>query len=117
MHVDDYFKSVSGRLQQSAKAKTVYGDAVEVDGKKVIPVSRIMYGFGGGPMTFDEEEKMEAFAGGGGGVHATPVGVFEITPEETRFIPTQPWTHLLGTLAMGLIGGYLLGKALGSRRR
>ena len=35
-------------LTRSASVKSVYGEAISANGKTIIPVARIAYGFGGG---------------------------------------------------------------------
>ena len=35
-------------LTRSASVKSVYGEAISANGKTIIPVARVAYGFGGG---------------------------------------------------------------------
>ena len=99
------------RLQASASVKTIYGDPVTAEGKTIIPVARVGYGFGAGfgPGT-NGETKTEGGGGGGGGVGATPIGVVEITKEDTRFIPVGEETRLVGALLVGLFLGLLFAR-------
>ncbi|KAB1194107.1 hypothetical protein GJR96_11970 [Haloferax sp. MBLA0076] len=95
-------------------AKTVYGDPITVGERTVVPVARIAYGIGmGGGSGIDEsgEEGGEGY-GGGGGVHATPVGVVEVTPDETRFVRFGTGRRLAGVLAVGIGLGLALGRLL-----
>jgi uncharacterized spore protein YtfJ len=48
MNVPDILQSISERLQNSASVEAVYGDPVTAEGKTIIPVAKIRYGFGGG---------------------------------------------------------------------
>jgi uncharacterized spore protein YtfJ len=123
-------------LRTSASVKTVYGDPIVTEGKTVIPVARVAFGFGGGSgmhhkpkpepdgkakeatATLEEEEKEEEEAergeGAGGGVSAKPVGVVEITGEDTKFVQfgsakKLAITALIGT-ALGLVAGMVLGR-------
>jgi uncharacterized spore protein YtfJ len=111
LNVEQYTKSIVERLQTSASVKTVYGDPVTAEGKTVIPVARVGYGFGVGfgPGT-NGETKTEAGGGGGGGVAATPIGVVEITKEDTRFIPVGEETRLVGAFLVGIFLGLLFAK-------
>jgi uncharacterized spore protein YtfJ len=102
-------------LQNSASVKTVYGDPITAEGKTIIPVAKVTYGFGAGNAKRDEnEERTEGkeTAVGGGGIYASPVGLIEITEAETRFIPIGDRRKLAGALLVGLF----LGLWLASRR-
>ena len=115
MSIQQLFSSFAERLQSSASVKTVYGDPMVVEGKTIIPVARVAYGFGGGSGTRKSDAESEGGqegGGGGGGVSASPVGVVEITPEGTRFIPFEDRKKLAAVLLIGL----LLGVRLGRRR-
>ena len=66
--------------------KAVFGEPVTADGRTIIPVAKIMYGFGGGGgmnrMGAREENaaaRGQEGGGGGGGVRAVPVGVIEVS--------------------------------------
>lgn len=110
--VRETLDSLIDRLHDSANVTSVYGEAIERSGKTIVPVARVAYGFGGG---FGAEEGQEgdgeASEGGGvgGGVSATPVGVLEITDEETRFVRYGQPKKWLGALAFGLGLGLLIG--------
>ena len=125
-------------LQDSASARAVFGDPVERDGRTVIPVARIAYGFGGGfgsgpaiGEDADDEEPgdedeitIEAVddidgeggsgAGFGGGLMAKPIGALEITDHETTFVPIGGNRDRMFAL-LGLGIGLFLGRFLGRR--
>jgi uncharacterized spore protein YtfJ len=44
----EVFKSIAEPLQSSATVKAVFGDAIPAQGRTIIPVARVGYGFGGG---------------------------------------------------------------------
>lgn len=109
--VPDIFRSIAERLQTSAGVKTVFGDPVSADGKTIIPVARVRYGFGGGGGTAPHpgsepgsEDLGEALGGGGGGgIEVTPVGIIEITPGETRYISFEERRRIVRTLVIGAL--------------
>jgi uncharacterized spore protein YtfJ len=108
-------QSLHENLGARAQVKSVFGEPVVAGDKTIIPVARVSYGFGAGAGTGglgDTNPKGEA-GGGGGGVRVVPVGVFEVSQKETRFVPTYDGTKLLGTL----LAGAGLGLLLGRRRR
>lgn len=107
-------------LHVGASVKAVYGDPVQIDGKTVIPVAKVAYGFGGGTGTkrarADKADKngkepaaSEAGEGAGGGVAAKPVGVVEISDDETKFVPFGQTKRLAWAAVFGSGIGFVLG--------
>ncbi len=80
-----------GEIHERATAKTVFGDPLHVNGRTIIPVARVAYGFGFGAgrdkETEDGEEESKEGGGGGGGLSVRPIAVLEITETETRLRP------------------------------
>ena len=111
MSFQQYFQSILDRLQTTANIKTVYGDAITAEGKTIIPVARVAYGFHAGvsPQHKDGGGEQKEAGRGGAGVHIKPVGVLEITKEETRFIPIDERKKLVGALVIGLLLGVWMG--------
>ena len=115
MTLQNIFKTISERLQHAATVKTVYGDPVVAEGKTIIPVARVRFGFGAG---FGESDASLAAAsddaaagkggGGGGGVEVRPVGFIEITPGETRFVSIEGRGTAARLTFFGLLAGFLL---------
>lgn len=110
----NFVENVATRLGQSASVKNVYGEPIVRDGRTILPVARVAYGFGGGfgnkgaRQALAEGEKAagpEAGAGGGGGLRACASGVFEITDKGTRFIPANNTLQLVGAALLGLVVG------------
>ena len=48
MAVQQLLQSIADKVRSSASVKSVYGEPVEAEGKTIIPVARVAYGFGGG---------------------------------------------------------------------
>ena len=104
-------------IHGQASVDSVYGAPIETNGRTVIPMAKIAYGFGGGfgsgtdTEAADGDEAPDHQGGGfGGGLAATPVGVVEITDNGTRIIrPTTAKRYVPIILGCFLVG-YLLGK-------
>lgn len=110
--MSELFQSISQPLQNSATVKAVFGEAVSTHGKTIIPVARVAFGFGGGAGRGTRPGQPEGEGrGGGGAVAAMPIGVFEVTPEQTRFVPLNEKRNLF----LAALAGVLVGCAL--RRR
>jgi len=120
MSTNELIESAVEHLRMGASVKTVYGEPVVIDGKTIIPVAKVAYGFGGGtagPAPAEGAEptaKKETGAGGGGGLAAKPIGVVEVTSTETKFVPfSQPKKFAIAALVgsgIGLVCGMLLGR-------
>jgi uncharacterized spore protein YtfJ len=114
MSIPERVQSIVERLQTSASVKTVYGEPIKVDGKTIVPVARIAYGFGmcscgkKGQEQEKEGKDQQSCGGGGGGLSIRPAGILEITEGETRFIPIGVGRKLAGALLVGLILGVLI---------
>lgn len=110
MPVEEMIQSIAEKVRSSASVKSVYGDPVETEGKTVIPVARIAYGFGGGgghKPAHEGEEQTQEGEGGGGGASAMPLGVIEITHDKTRFVPVRPNRRVFGAVLIGAAIGML----------
>lgn len=87
-----------GQVHERASVRTVFGEPFQVDGRTIIPVARVQYGFGFGVGRSKEKEKDEEESGegggGGAGVSVRPVAVLEITGQETKVKPVVDVTRL-----------------------
>jgi len=95
----------------TANVKAVYGEPIAAQGKTVIPVAKIIYGYGAGAGTgsVGNSGASGEGGGGGGGARAVPVGVIEISNQQTRFIPISDRRKLAGAVVVGVGLGILLG--------
>ena len=111
----EFLNSIIERLNSSAKVQSVFGEPIAANGKTIIPVARVAYGFGGGAGEGAREGKPGKGEGGGGGVVATPLGVFEITDGRTRFVPLGENRKLLAAALAGVCLGLLWAKRTAPR--
>lgn len=89
-----------------ANVKTIYGEPISAHEKTIIPVAKIMYGFGAGAGTGGVGEKNRGEGGGGGGgVRAVPIGVIEVSRQQTRFVPITDRKKLSAAVLAGLVLG------------
>jgi uncharacterized spore protein YtfJ len=103
-------QSLKESVLSQASVKAVYGEPVSAQGKTVIPVARISYGYGAGVGTggMGQTSARGEGGGGGGGAHVTPVGVIEISNQQTRFVPISDRKKLAGVLLFGVgLGAWL----------
>ncbi len=111
-------QKIGETLGSTATVRSVFGEPIHVEGKTVVPVARVKYGFGGGfggPEKRGSEPGAREEGGGGGGggrVTACPAGALEITAADTRFIPFLD----ARSLALAFIAGAVLGRLTGGRR-
>lgn len=78
-----FLRELGERFGDTAAVDKVYGVPVERGDMTVIPVARVRYGFGGG--TGREADGDEGL-GGGGGVHAAPIGYIALHDGRTEFV-------------------------------
>jgi uncharacterized spore protein YtfJ len=108
-------ESLKENILSQASVKAIYGEPVSAHGKTVIPVAKIAYAYGAGAGTGgvgDTSARGEG-GGGGGGVRAVPVGVIQISEQQTCFVPITDRKTLTGAV----LAGMALGMVLGWRRR
>ena len=105
LEMADRFKSIG--------VTSVYGDPVEVDGAKLVPVALAWYGFGVGEGEGEGDTASSTVSGkgtgsgGGGGGFALPIGAYLKTGSGLRFEP-----NVVSLLAVGIPFVWAAGKAL-----
>ena len=104
-------QSLKDGVLSQASVKAIFGEPISAQGKTVIPVAKIMYGYGAGAGTggVGNTSARGEGGGGGGGVRAIPIGVIDITDQETRFVPITDRKRLGAAVLMGVGLGILLG--------
>jgi uncharacterized spore protein YtfJ len=113
MNTKDLLQTIGEHIGAHAGVERVYGHPIIVEGRTVVPVSRLRFGFGAGSGGHRRGEKESAEVdggGGGGGLQATPLGVVEITATNTRFIRFNAWEPLAIAVAAGFAIGWLVGR-------
>jgi uncharacterized spore protein YtfJ len=108
-------QSLKDSIVGQAGVKTVFGEPISAQGKTIIPIAKLIYGYGGGAGTGGVGNASAQGEGGGGGaaVRTIPVGVIEVSDQQTRFIPITSRKKL----AAAALVGTLLGISLGWRKR
>jgi uncharacterized spore protein YtfJ len=108
--VSETLDSMRTSLTERLGAQIAYGEPVVVEGVTVIPVARVMLGFGGGGGVGESQRgngdaPPPAGGGGGGGGMVQPLGFIEITREGARWAPLEPAASevALRTLAMAAV--------------
>ncbi len=138
MDVTDTIEGVKNALGDRLSAEVAYGEPVVVEGTTVIPVARVMMGFGAGGGVGEpalsgngDEAVAPVGGGGGGGGMVQPLGFIEIDATGARWVPIEPSRAELGLRALmmvavllpfggrrGLIGRFimlLIGQAIAGR--
>jgi uncharacterized spore protein YtfJ len=113
MGAKEMLQNIGESLASGVTVKSVFGDAIQVGGKTVVPVAKVRFGFGAGAGArgaghHSNGQESEEGGGGGGGGTAFPVGALEITPTRTRFVPFVDLRLLGGAFALGVLFGRLV---------
>jgi uncharacterized spore protein YtfJ len=112
MNLKETLEALAERLQTTG-VRTIYGKPISAEGRTIIPVAHVAYGFGGGGglsgRHAEQSRDMNA-EGAGGGVRAVPAGVVEITREQTRFLRFDDWRPLAAAAAVGFVLGVVLSR-------
>ena len=92
-------------LRRKANVRAVFGRPVTAEGRTVIPVAEVAYGF---EMGVGEEavEETGVSGGGGGDVSVRPLAVIEVTPQNTWVKP------IIDEQRLALAGALLIGWAI-----
>ncbi|HEV8352769.1 MAG TPA: spore germination protein GerW family protein [bacterium] len=89
MFLDELMKRFAD-MQTQATAKTVVGEPMQINGRTIIPLASVSYGFGmGGGQGPKGEAGKDApvGGGGGGGARIEPVAFLEITDGALKIQP------------------------------
>ena len=120
MELDTLVNSIRETVASNTNVSAVFGEPITAQGKTVIPVARIGYGFGGGSGSKPGRDPLaqgESGGGGGGGGKVIPIGVVEVTAEGTRYIPFVSPGKVAVMVTVGIVLGMWMGRRRSRRRR
>lgn len=81
-------QNLSDKIPGALGTKAVYGEQVDLDGTKLIPVAYTSFGFGAGEGNgTDDEGQTGQGSGGGGGGASIPIGAYISRGGDVRFEP------------------------------
>ncbi|MBU9722200.1 MULTISPECIES: hypothetical protein [Bacillaceae] len=110
---------VFNKFSKQSDVSLVYGEEIECDGKKVVPVAKLRYMLGGGGGLSRGNAGVAHGEGGGGGGYFTvsPMGVYEITSEKTTFKPTLDLKFVLVLASVFTLGlAWIIKKGIEKRK-
>ena len=109
MVASELLEKIGDSLGSTASVKTVFGEPIHTEGKTVVPVAKVAYGFGAGVghghLKSNGSGEQPEGGGGGGGVRAFPAGALEITQDHTRFVAFPNLRVILAALGAGILIG------------
>ena len=92
--INGIMETTMEKLKSMATADTIVGETIELaDGIKVIPISKVSYGFASGGSDFPTKSQRAIFGGGGGaGMSVTPVAFLVLADGKVDIIPVKTET-------------------------
>ncbi len=85
MKVEDILKTVTEEIANMISTKTVIGEHITLEGKTIIPVTKVSFGFGSGGGEGKGKTGEEGFGGGGGGGGAIqPVAFIVVSRDDVK---------------------------------
>ncbi|HEY9204327.1 MAG TPA: spore germination protein GerW family protein [Candidatus Methanoperedens sp.] len=87
MKVEDTLKIITEEIADMISTKTVIGEHITIDGRTIIPVTKVSFGFGsGGGEGKSKSEDAGSGVGGGGGASIQPIGFLIVTSESVQLL-------------------------------
>jgi uncharacterized spore protein YtfJ len=89
---EQIIKTLMDEIKTIARTETILGQPITIGGATIIPVCRIMLGFGagGGEGEMDAKKGGGSGGGGGGGVKVEPAAFVVIRGEEVTVMGARP---------------------------
>lgn len=85
MIVNDLLKTITEEIADMVSTKTVIGEHIIVEGKTIIPVTKVSFGFGSGGGEGKRKAGEEGTGGGGGGgASIQPIAFLVVTAEDVQ---------------------------------
>jgi sporulation protein YtfJ len=85
MKIEEILKTITEEIANMISTKTVIGEHITLEGKTIIPVTKVSFGFGSGGGEGKGKTGEEGFGGGGGGGGAIqPVAFIVVSGEDVK---------------------------------
>ncbi|MCZ7358419.1 MAG: spore germination protein GerW family protein [Candidatus Methanoperedens sp.] len=85
MKVEEILKTLTEEIANMISTKTVIGEHITIEGRTIIPVTKVSFGFGSGGGEGKGKSGDEGFGGGGGGgAVIQPVAFLVISKEDVK---------------------------------
>tara|TARA_B110000014_G_C20017143_1_gene527558 strand:+ start:323 stop:697 length:375 start_codon:yes stop_codon:yes gene_type:complete len=98
MNIAELINNTLKEAQELMTSKTVVGEPIKTDTHTVIPVSKVMFGFGGGGAEGDEKGKKGNGQGVGGGWSIEPVAFVVVGEDGAKLMTIGDKESLTGKL-------------------
>ncbi|HUV83206.1 MAG TPA: spore germination protein GerW family protein [archaeon] len=87
MIVEEMIKTITEEIAEMISTKTVVGEHITIEGRTIIPVTKVSFGFGSGGGEGKKNGKDEGTGGGGGGgAVITPVAFLVMTQDDIKLL-------------------------------
>lgn len=85
MQVEEILKTVTDRVATMISTKTVIGESITLEGKTIIPITRVSFGFGsGGGEGKGKAGDVGTGSAGGAGAVIQPIAFLVVSREDVR---------------------------------
>ena len=98
MNIAELIKNTLKEAQELMSSRTVVGEPIKTDTHTVIPVSRVMFGFGGGGGEGNEKNNTTTGQGVGGGWSIEPVAFVVVGEDGAKLMTIGDKESLTGKL-------------------
>ena len=106
MQLDNLIDNTIDNLKNVINTSNVIGTPIKVDGKTIVPVSKVTFGFVTGGAEYsageqNESDELPYASGSGGGVNIVPIGFLMCENDDYKFIKVSKnegedkWTELI----------------------
>ena len=112
--------SIFDKFGAQKDVSLVYGEPIELENKRVLPVAKLNYyvGGGGGYSGESNNSPVTQGEGGGGYISVKPLGVYEITSDQVKFKPIIDLKFMVTAFTIFTLGlAWLMKKPRKSKRK
>lgn len=82
--MEELIKTVTDKLAAMVETRTVVGQPITIEGRTVLPVTKVSFGFGSGGCEGKAKEKEGEGGGGCGGACIEPIAFLVISKDEVK---------------------------------